>query len=111
MEEVLKRDNIMRISLAFYEFVRLNSDWPNRIENVISDRYPKISDFDFEYEQKLYSFFYEYIDKYNVRCCVKEYDSFFDTTPFYQYLLFDYSMLDGHISRVYKQGIYKNKVD
>ncbi len=101
-EKLLANNHIMRITLAFYDFIRLNSDWYNRLENVVSSNVKNISDYDFEYDKKLYSFFYEYIDENNVRCCVREYDSFYDSAIKYQYMLFDYSIKRKHIVKVYK---------
>ncbi len=101
-DRILANNHIMRIALAFYDFVRLNSDWNNRLENVISSNVKNISDYDFEYDKKLYSFFYEYIDNDNIRCCVKEYDKFYDNAKECQYMLFDYSISKNHIIKVYK---------
>ena len=76
-EDILDRDPIMRMALAFYEFVRNNSDWHNRVTNAAMNRLKGVSDFDFEFDKKLYSFFYEYIDENNVHCCIKEYGAFY----------------------------------
>jgi len=101
-DKILNNNPIMRISLAFLDFVRNNQDFDNRVENVIMYKYKGLSDYDFEYDHKLYSFFYQYIDKNNIRCCVKEYDKFYDNIEKYNYLLFDYSLLKKDITKVIK---------
>ena len=35
-DEVLSYDPVMRIALAFYDFVRNNKDWHNRLQNVVA---------------------------------------------------------------------------
>ena len=51
-----------------------------------------------------------YIDKDNVRCCVKEYDNFFDNIKKYDYLLFDYNLIKKDITKVIKcETKYTNK--
>lgn len=104
-EEILKDDPIMRIALAFYNFVRNNSNFNNRIENTIINRFKNMSDYDFEFDKKLYSFYYQYLDKNNIRCCVKEYRTFFECAIDYEYLLFDYNIIDGSIVKVHKCGL------
>lgn len=104
-KEMFALDPSMRMALAFYDFVRKNHNWYNKIENAAMNRLKNISDFDFEYNKKMYSFFYEYIDKKNVRCCVKEYDTFYDCATSYQYLLFDFDILESNITKIYKSGI------
>lgn len=101
-DRILANNHIMRIALAFYDFVRSHSDWNNRLENVISSNIKNISDYDFEYDKKLYSFFYEYLTDDNIRCCVKEYDQFYDSAQGYKYLLFDYSIKKKHIIKVHR---------
>ena len=105
-EDILSKDPIIRVILAFYDFVRKNSDWNNRIENTVADKL-KMSDYDFEFDKRLYSFFYEYIDNNNVRCCVKEFNKFYDTAKSYDYVIFDYNLLDKMITKICQKGSLK----
>lgn len=109
-DSILKNNAIMRMALAFYDFVRKNSDWDNRIQNVVANQIKGISDYDFEYDRRLYSFFYQYLDDNNVRCCIKEYTDFFDSANYYEYLLFDYSLFDKEIIKIHKcDTMFHNK--
>lgn len=103
-DKILNKDSSMRISLAFYDFIHNNKDWYNRIENVVSNQLKGISDYDFEFNKRLYSFFYEYIDDNNVRCCVKEYSKFYDTSKNFDYIYFDFNILNNDITKIYKWG-------
>lgn len=104
-EYILSKEPIMRLSLAFYYFIRNNRNWNNNIENTISSHFKKMSDYDFEFDKKLYSFYYQYLDNTNVRCCVKEYNTFFECAREYEYLLFDYNIENENIVRVHKNGL------
>lgn len=104
-EEILKDEPIMRIALAFYNFIRNNSNFNNRIENTIVNRYRNMSDYDFEFEKKLYSFYYQYVDQFNIRCCVKEYDTFYECAKSYEYIVFDYNINDGNIVKLHRNGL------
>ncbi len=108
-DEILKDDPIMRIALAFYNFVRNNSNFNNRIENTIVGRFKNMSDYDFEFDRKLYSFYYQYLDCSNIRCCVKEYNTFFECAMNYEYILFDYNIEQCNIVKVYKSGLVNLK--
>ncbi len=103
-DEVLSYDPVMRIVLAFYDFVRHNQDWYNRLQNVVANYAKNSSDYDFEYDRKLYSFFYKHLDNKNVRCYVREYDTFYDLTKRCSYILFDYNLNNGNVTKVYRYG-------
>ena len=53
IDKYINDDKYLRISLAFYNFIRKNTNWTNNIDNVISSRYKNVSDYDFEYNKKL----------------------------------------------------------
>lgn len=103
-DEVLSYDPVMRIVLAFYDFVRHNQDWYNRLQNVVANYNKNSSDYDFEYDKKLYSFFYQHLDAKKVRCYVKEYDTFYDLTTTGDYILFDYDLNSSRITKLYRYG-------
>ncbi len=105
-EKVLNRDPVMRMVLAFNNFIKQNSDWTNRIENVITNQFKGLSDYDFEYDKRLYSFYYQYINDKVVKCCVREYQTFYDNAKSFEYILFDYNLSSNNITQVYKSGAY-----
>lgn len=98
----INNDKYLRISLAFYNFIRKNINWTNNIDNVISSRYKNVSDYDFEYNKKLYSLFYEYDDINNLRCYIKEYNKFYDNTKEVNTLSFNYNLNSGSITTIYE---------
>lgn len=107
-DSVLTTDYAMRIVLAFYDFVHHNNDWCNCLENTVSDRL-KVSDFDFEFDKRLYSFYYTYVNVNNIRCYVRQYRNFYDTAKNFDYLLFDYDLTKGLIVKIHKKGTVKLK--
>ncbi len=101
--KILSKDPFIRLVLAFYYFVGLNDNWNNRIENVISDKIKGLSDYDFEYDKHLYSFYYQYVNNNEVRCCIKEYQVFYDNAKSYLYIVFDYDLINKNIIKVYER--------
>lgn len=99
---VLNREPKMRMALAFYNFIRNNPDWTNRIENTIMYKYKNLSDYDFEYDMKLYSLYYKYLDNNSLLCTVYEFDKFYDNNIESNRLYFNFNLESQSITNFYE---------